>query len=45
MDLSFEKLAVPRNENVTPWRLIGYPGSVVYSPLAIAALGGIDSSA
>lgn len=45
MDLEFEKLATPRDENVTPWRLIGYPGSVVYSPLSIAALGGIDSAA
>lgn len=45
MNLEFTPLAIPRTENVTPWRLIGYPGSVVYSPLSIAALGGIDSAA
>lgn len=45
LETQFVQLAIPRNENVTPWRLISYPGSVTYSPLAIAALGGIDSAA
>lgn len=44
-DVNFANLGPRKNRNEEVHRLIGYPGSIVYSPLSIAALGGIDSSA
>ena len=45
MNVNFQDLGIRKNRNERVYRLIGYPGSVVYSPLSIAALGGIDSAA
>jgi len=45
MNVTFQDLGIRKNRNEEVWRLIGYPGSVVYSPLTICALGGIDSAA
>ena len=45
MNVEFVNVGKSRYTNHEIWRLIGYTGSVVYSPLAIAALGGIDSAA
>ena len=45
MDVAVQDLGTRKNRNEKVLRMVGYPGSVVYSPLAIAALGGIDSAA
>lgn len=45
LDVELENLGTRKNKNAEVWRAIAYPGSVVYSPLTIAALGGIDSAA
>ena len=45
MDVGVQDLGTRKNRNEKVLRMVGYPGSVVYSPLAIAALGGIDSAA
>jgi hypothetical protein len=44
-NVGFQNLGIRKNRNEEVWRLIGYPGSCLYSTLVIAALGGIDSSA
>jgi uncharacterized protein YdcH (DUF465 family) len=44
-DVAFQDLGIRQNRNERVFRLIGYPGSVIYEPKAIMALGGIDSSA
>lgn len=44
-DVGFQNLGIRKNRNEEVWRLIGYPGSCLYSPLVVAALGGIDSAA
>ena len=45
MDVGVQDLGTRKNRNEKVLRMVGYPGSVVYSPLAIAALAGIDSAA
>ena len=45
MDVNVQELGTRKNRNEKVLRMVGYPGSVVYSPLSIAALGGIDSAA
>ena len=44
-DVEFQDLGIRKNRNERVYRLIGYPGSAVYEPKSIAALGGIDSAA
>jgi hypothetical protein len=41
----FQNLGKRKNKNEEVWRLIGYPGSVLYAPKTLCALGGIDSTA
>jgi len=45
MSVGVQDLGTRKNRNEKVLRMVGYPGSVVYSPLSIAALGGIDSAA
>ncbi len=45
MSVGVQDLGTRKNRNEKVLRMVGYPGSVVYSPLAIAALAGIDSAA
>ena len=44
-EVEFQDLGIRKNRNERVYRLIGYPGSVVYEPKSIVALGGIDSAA
>lgn len=44
-DVEFQDLGIRKNRNERVYRLIGYPGSVVYEPKSIIGLGGIDSAA
>jgi hypothetical protein len=44
-DVEFQDLGIRKNRNERVYRLIGYPGSVVYEPHSIIGLGGIDSAA
>jgi hypothetical protein len=44
-DVEFQDLGIRKNRNERVYRLIGYPGSVVYEPTSIIGLGGIDSAA
>lgn len=44
-DVEFQDLGIRKNRNERVYRLIGYPGSAVYEPKSIVALGGIDSAA
>lgn len=45
LNVGVQDLGTRKNRNEKVLRMVGYPGSVVYSPLSIAALGGIDSAA
>jgi len=45
MNLDIEDLGTYKNRNAYALRMVAYVGTVVYSPLTIAALGGIDSAA
>ena len=40
-----QDLGIRKNRNERVFRMVSYPGAVVFSPLSIAALGGIDSAA
>jgi len=44
-DVEFQDLGIRKNRNERVYRLIGYPSSVIYEPMSISALGGIDSAA
>ena len=41
----FQDLGIRKNRNERVYRMIGYPGSAIYEPMAIIGLGGIDSAA
>jgi hypothetical protein len=45
LNLETENLGTYKNRNAYALRMVGYVGTVVYSPLTIIALAGIDSSA
>lgn len=45
LNVEIEALPTYANRNAYPLRMVAYVGAVLYSPLTIAALGGIDSSA